>query len=472
MKQCVLALLAFLGCTNVPPAFSVADRRILPPATFASNGEPITQKTMPAALQTSAVILPTRPSIREARLSNGVRVLGLELQGMPTESVSMIVRRGAVDAKPGVADLYARTILPFEELGRLAYVGAQLRRSVQSESIVLQASLLAALTGTAVSVFAHALAEPGFANDTLVERAKQERIAAHHMRMETPVSMARGALLEQLFGKASPYAVDEQQVPESTLALDEADLEAFHSHVSAANITLAFVGALPFEHCVESAQRQFGRLGRAEASRRPVQIQKPEQAQIVILDRPHASQSTLAIGFLGASSHDPNRATLDVLGGVLARGLSGRLALKIRQEHGFTYGVTTTNLNLHDAGAFMLQSSVETAKTADTLRIIFSELETLGNQSLTQDEVERAIAGVTSDSLAEVLHDLAQLGVSIDTFERQPKAASVTPEMVQRTAHVLLEGSKVQIVIVGDAETIEKPLRALNLAAVVVKNHE
>jgi zinc protease len=463
------------ACGSAPPvAFSVTDRRVLPPISVGA-----TSTTALDVAPEPLVLAEQKHSsdVKEARLPNGLRILVLERTAMPTESVALVIRQGSVHAKQGVAALYGSTLLGREEREQLFYLGADREQDVGSDAITVRAHALAPLTRSVIAAFARSLKRPGFYEGDLDDAKKQQRNELQES-LESPTGAAGSQLRQAVFGAASPYAT--RTLGGTTASIDairEEDLATFHAGVTGPNTTLAFAGPLPLAECVRIAGAYFSSLSAAKVPRAPTMTAPPTTSQITILDRPTASQSNIAIGFSGAAEGDERARSLEVVASMLARGLSGRLALKVRQEHGFSYGVSADNANYREAGIFTIESSVESSKTAESIASIATELRTLGTSVPAKTETTRAATAAAGESVQDqqtnerALNALVYLGtydISLAEFERRPGLGSITPEMVQRGVSQTLDMSKAQIVIVGDAAKIEKSVRDLNLGPVKV----
>jgi zinc protease len=159
---------------------------------------------------------------------------------------------------------------------------------------------------------------------------------------------------------------------------------------------------------------------------------------------------------------------------------TSRLNLNLREEHAYTYGAHAQNLATEHWGAFYIASSVRTDVTADALREALKEVSLLKDPKLGKplkaDEIARARAdlvqavGARLEYGARIGGTLADLWVHalpLDYYLKYPSLlAAETPETLTRTASGI-DIDHLVIVVVGDRQAIETPLKGLGYSVVV-----
>jgi zinc protease len=102
----VLSLLAAVGCLA---SGSNGQKPVRPPWTGAmSTPDAEFRRHAPKSSESSVY---AGPKIQETKLDNGVRVLVIERPDFPVVSLAMMVKRGAADDPPAVAELISRMLL-------------------------------------------------------------------------------------------------------------------------------------------------------------------------------------------------------------------------------------------------------------------------------------------------------------------------------------------------------------------------
>jgi zinc protease len=148
--------------------------------------------------------------------------------------------------------------------------------------------------------------------------------------------------------------------------------------------------------------------------------------------------------------------------------------LKLREEKAFTYGARTGFDWHRGLSPFVLQASVHTAATAESIADSINEIEGIrGSRPPTTDELALAKASLTRgyprnfETTQQVARSVAQLALHDlpDTYfaEFVPKINAVTGADITRAAAAYLDTSKLATLIVGDHSAIADSLPALGL---------
>ncbi len=434
----------------------------------------------------------------EARLSNGVRVVMLERHEFPLVSAVITLDRGAAAGVPGVVALYSEAMTgsstaykATEAWQYLNYVGGAVQSDPWRDGVVLQVTALSPLFVSALTRAAPMFTSPAFDGDDLDEA--RTRLSARSANLDdAPGVVAHEALYAELFPPPHPYgtpilgqharlgggksiAADKRKVT------NEAVKEFHASNLSADHVGIAVVGDFKPESMLRVLEKNLGKLPKHSAS--PASAAPPVSAaartgvrRVVLINRPGAAQSNVAIGWPGPRASEPELVTLDVLAGATAGDLSTRLNISVRKELGATYGVRMSAIGYRDAGVVRITAAIDTARTTDALRGLFKELERLRAEPLTPAELIAAKLRSYEDLERGSTRGLAmRLGSAMveglplaHAVTHNARVDLVTAEAVRGAAERWLAPADARIVIVGDAARITDGLRSLGLGDVVV----
>lgn len=189
----------------------------------------------------------------------------------------------------------------------------------------------------------------------------------------------------------------------------------------------------------------------------------------LVVDRPGAAQSSIAIGWPGARASDLDLVTLEVLAGATGGDISTRLNLTVRKELGASYGVHMRAIGLRDAGLVTITAATDTARTVDALRGMFREIERLrveplsaaelfGAKLRTYDELEH---GSTRGLARQLGRAISEDRPAAAVLARSARVDLVTAENVRAAAQRYLAMDDVRVVVVGDAAKLADGLRTL-----------
>lgn len=420
------------------------------------------------------------PVVVERWLSNGTRVLASEKHDFPSVGLAFVLDRGTCDGGAAAA-IYMSALGSspdqdrYENYSYLESVAVTPRFTVTEDSVILAASVFPSLLASAISRLAPMFFAPSL-TATDLEYSRQRWNGLLSTAGSRSSRLAERGLREALFGGGA-YGftlVD----PSEIAAEPDARVREFrkaassprHLSVVVVGDTSAAIAVALLERYTKDLPR--GEVGTSACAALPA---PPISSEIRIIDDPGAPQSKVRIGVVGVPVGHVDGPALDVLSSALGASLSSRLNIKIREEHGFTYGVSMRSLQLRAHGLIEVGTSVETDRTADAIKGLLSELDRAAVEPLDQGELARARTNALADQGAhdnavEALAEIASYGLRPDALALRSRAISnVTSEQLTTVAGRYLASPRRVITIVGDASRIAGPLEQLGIGKVVVQ---
>ena len=210
----------------------------------------------------------------------------------------------------------------------------------------------------------------------------------------------------------------------------------------------------------------------APPPRGPAPPPLPSRPDVIVVDRPDAPQSVVALCAPGIAASDPVAPLLDLVNTALGGSFTSRLNQNLREDHGWTYGARSSFVETRGVGTFVAHAAVFTKVTAAALREMVREIDDLATNGLTDSELRKVRAqdltdmiqtNETVDGLSSRLLDLALLDLPPDfdaVASRTRQAAP--PEQLAALAKAHLDPGKMTIVVVGPQEQVIPQLRALD----------
>ena len=431
------------------------------------------------------------PTVLRQQLSNGIAVWLVEQREVPVVQVNLLVASGSADDpanKFGAANLMASMLMEgagsrssLELADAVDFLGADLNATSGSDSTVVRLHTPVARLADALPLMADVAQRPRFENADL-ERLRQQRLTSVLQARDDPGTIGALAFARVLFGTTHRFGTATMGTAQTIRAFTIDDLRAFYTATFRPdNSTLIIVGDVTAASAMPLLERSFGSW--KPAANGPVSHVKQPAAPlrsaraVYLIDKPGAPQSQIRIGMVGVARSTPDYFPLTVMNTILGGAFSSRLNLNLRETHGYTYGAQSFFDMRLEPGSFTAFAGVQTDKTADALKEFFNEFTGM-TRPVPADELERAknyiALGLPSEfettaAISRKLEEEVIYHLPTDYFASyDAKIAAVTGADVQRMVTQYLKPDRMAIVIVGDRQKIEAPVKALNLGALAV----
>jgi zinc protease len=317
-----------------------------------------------------------------------------------------------------------------------------------------------------------------------LERLRAQRLVALSQAKDRTASIAGVVFPKVLYTEAHPYG---RSATESSIkAITRDDILAFHkSYFQPGRAIVTVVGdisAAAVKPVIERAFTSWTGGGERPAFSYP---RMPERgpATIYLVDKPGAAQSTFALGNPGPPRNTPDYFALQVMNRILGGQFQSRLNANIREEKGYSYGVSSSFAFGKGPGAFRAGGDVVTAKSDAALIEFMKELKGMtGARPVTDEELTTAKDGLIQrlpDQFASVtaisnaITGIYVQGLPEDYYQQYAKNVSaITKEDVISAAKRYIDLDHLDIVIVGDRAAIEGPLKSTNIAPITLLDIE
>jgi zinc protease len=472
-----LMALVTVGAPAAAAAAPVAERAGQAPA----SGAIVLKGNAPVSDATLRVRLP-RPA--EIDLANGLHLMVLEDHRLPQVHFTLVVQGagGYFDSadRVGLATLTAAMLregtaaLDSEQLSRrLDILGASLEASAgpASPDAIVSGSCLSEHIAVVIELLADMVVHPAFRQDEL-EGVKRRMQAALLQDRTSPFFLAKETLSKAIYGDdpAGRVAPVLDVLNGATLA----ELQALHrARYAADRAMLALAGDVSVTTMRPLLERAFGSWRRAHvpgATTGPVRW--PAAPTVRVIERPHSVQTNLVVGAPAVSRTHADFDALLVMNQIVGAGPTGRLFVTLREEKGYTYGAFSSLFADRTWGQWSANTDVGSAVTKPALHDLLLEIARVREQPVPEWELQRQkramIAGfaLTLESPTQMLgyHVTRWLQrLPIDYWDALPeRIMAVTSAQVKGIAARYLDASRLQIVAVGERETIMDALAGMS----------
>jgi len=429
------------------------------------------------------------PAWTKSTLANGAELLVSEKHDLPLISFSLTFLGGADQFEPAgkqsVASLTAALLSEgtktrdAEALSNaLQLLGTSVNASVSGESGSISFRSTTAKFPATLDILADILVNPTFPENGL-ERLRGQRLVQLTQARAQPGAIANRVFPRIVYGSDHPYG--RVVTEESLKAVTRADLVAFHkAYYQPGRALITVVGdttAATVKPVIEKSLAAWTKGGERPSFTFPP-VSAPKATTIFLVDKPGAAQSTFAIGRPGPPRNTPDFYALQVMNTMLGGMFQSRLNANIREEKGYSYGVTSSFGYGKGPGPFRTGGDIVTEKSDAALVEFMKELKgIIGGRPITDEELTTAKDALiqrlpgTFASVSSINSALTTLWVQNlpdDYYQQYTKrVAAITRDDVLRVAKQYVTVDNLAIVIVGDRKVIEGPLKATNIAPIV-----
>jgi predicted Zn-dependent peptidase len=349
---------------------------------------------------------------------------------------------------------------------------------IRMEQGQLTLTVLARYLEPALELMADLVLQPAFPDEEL-EKARS-RWRSHLLSQRSqPVFLARERSHAALYGN-HPYSRVSFPVTDVEKA-DRESLLGIHRRVlTPQGSLLAFSGAVNPDQAARLAKHYLGGW-RGEAPRpdRSPLPPVPESRRVMLVHRPHSVQARIVVAIRALPRGHRDGTPLFLANQVLGGSASSRLFLNLREDKGYTYGASTRFAYARQGGFWVGGTAVQTSVTTETLLEMHQEIESIGDaRPVTAAELSTARQNLvrgfaqrfeTLGRVADQMADLFAYDLPLETLAGYPASVdSVTLEQVQAAARGYLDPSRLLVVVVGDLNQLEDPVRRLDLGPVEV----
>ena len=396
-------------------------------------------------------------------LKNGIDLYMLPSDDFEVLRISFVFRAGSAAQQvpfsaSAAANLLAegsRGMTGAEIAEQLDYYGSWYDVNLDRDYAYINFATLSKFFDRTLAVAEQILLDPTFPEEELRSYCakRRQRLAIERTKVDV---QAREAFAKALFGARHPYGISSDEAEYDRLTRDA--VVAFHTaHYTAENCVVVCsgrIGAHERQAIASLAERIPQRAAAA-----PAVFPEPQTTHAVFVEHPGAVQSSLRIGRLLFPRQHPDFVGMQVVATALGGYFSSRLMQNLREEHGYTYGAVAAMVNFERAGYFAVATQVGTDVTREALREIFHEIERLGEEPMSEEEL-RLVRNMMIGEMMRVLDGPFGIAdVTIENIlcgtdnttigENIRRIRRITPEEVRQLARRYLCREELVTVVAG-----------------------
>ncbi len=434
----------------------------------------------------------TVPAIWDARLANGLTVMGIHDAEVPLASFELSFDGGRLFddiERPGAAYLLSQLMdrgtadrTPAELENALKSLGATISVRAEDERFVISGRTLARNFAPTLELVEEMLLRPRW-DETELALAKAATTARIQAARAQPNARATRVMDLVTYGEEHILSGSVLGTESSVAALTMDDLKRYMSQaLTPVNGRLRVVGDVDPPQVMAAVRV----LDSAWTAAGPVSIPSwprpapPEASRVYFYDMPGASQSILMFGYPALTRADPDFFAATMMNYRLGGGgFASRLTQQLREGQGYTYGVRTGFSGGRDFGNFSLSSGVRANVTLEAATLARDIMRDFG-PTFTAEDLEvtqsfliksRARSFETAGAKLGLLANIGDYHLPRDYVAReQAQIEALTVERIRDLAARNLRTDAMTYVVVGDGATQAERLEALGYGAPVMMN--
>jgi zinc protease len=417
------------------------------------------------------------PKPSESKLKNGMALMVLEDHRSPTIDVEISMPAsslnnsrelaGLPDATTALLRLGTKTRTSLQIASTLQELGASLGAGIGEKTASFRFTTLSENLDQVLDLLADIMFNPSFPQDEL-DKWKDRQLSQLQQIRAQPAFLGQ----ERFF--AVMYPNDNRSIvaptPESIRKITrDMIVDYYNQNFRPEGGRVAVSGDISAKEIAAKLDKTFGNW--KGAAPKPPELPLPGaigDKKIYLINRPNSVQSNVYIGNLAIDRLNPDYIPVMVMNHVLGGGPASRLFRNIREEKGYTYGISSGFSASHYINYFVLQTSVRTEVTGPALEEIFKEMRDIRDRPVPEDELglaKRAMVAnfaLSTESSATGLRNavmIKEYGLPADYWDTYPeKISKVTAGDVQRVAKKYIPADNAQIIVIGDAPKISDAL--------------
>jgi len=349
------------------------------------------QRVQPPVFPIENIVIPDPISFR---LSNGVPVYFIEAGTEEIMRLEFTFRAG--QAKEYLPLLASTTNMMLSEGSQnyssedlnslLDYYGVFYNLSAEKDQAGIVLFFLSNHIEKILDLSREILFRPVFP-ETELNSLMKKRLQWYMVNREKVQNLAIDQFFEAVFGKHHPYGyqVGEQDFERMNPAL----LLDFHSKYYTPDNMAVIISGKIHEKTTELLNYYFGDIPLKKIyTEDSVNILKGEKRKKVHINKPGTVQSAIRIGSSTINKRHPDYPGLKILDSVLGGYFGSRLMKNIREEKGYTYGISSSVSSLDLTGYNVISTEVSKKNCQKTIDEIYREIRLLQNVPVEKEEME------------------------------------------------------------------------------------
>jgi len=421
------------------------------------------------------------PPIEEKTMSNGLEVTFIENHELPIIELRMVFKSGSAYDPAGKAGLAAFTAdllrkgtknkTAPEIAEAIDFVGGGIGSRTDRDATTISVTVLKKHLDVGLDIFSDVILNPIFDSEEIERERKQKLAQLQQAKDNSSALCTRG--FEKILFDDHPYSDPTSGTEQSIAGMAREDILGFYeNYYNPGNAFLIVSGDVEPGKIFKALKKRFEKWEASDFKTLTISSpERPSAREILLIDKPDATQSYIRFGHIGINRQNPDYYALMLMNYTLGSSFTSRLMQTVRVEKGLTYDIRSVNqFNLVPA-AYYCNTFTENDSTLLTIEAALAEYDRMKEGGVTDLEFEEAVnffSGYYPMSL-ETIDDVADEMVKVKLYglpvtyieEFAGNIQSVTRDQILAAAKKYLETENIVFCIVSKADDVEGMLQKL-----------
>lgn len=427
--------------------------------------------------QSTGVIEFRLPKFNKFVLENGLEVLFVQKNNLPVLQLNLLVNGGSKfdpANKSGLAHLTSLLVDEgageydslqlddqFESLGSIFGV------STDNDNIHLNILSLKENLERSIELLSLVYQSPNFTeNDFLRE---QKKLAAKITQNHDDPSFIATSNFDRIIFEGTNYKNSIIGNINDVNKLTNNDVKSFHKHYFVpANTQFVVVGNVEITE-LESLLNKYFNISSKNLKELGSAIYPFKQnSKFYFIHKDNAAQSEIRIGHISDKRNETDFFAKIIANSILGGQFSSRLNLNLREDKGFTYGISSGFMYHKDAGHFEISTSVNGKDTREAIKEIQKEIAGI-KLEISDDEIDFTKSYLVKrfpamfETYSQITHNLATINIhdlSDNYFDKYiDKINSCSKIEIEKITEEKIISDELIYLVVGDKELVLPQLK-------------
>jgi predicted Zn-dependent peptidase len=467
------------------PAYAEAKAVEPPKGGDKTDGAVKGTRQIPAVGQLAALDFPT---ITHTRLSNGIPIDYVQRTAVPVTQIALAFDAGNAADQPETRGLAAMAVelldegtssMSSQEIAEAEErLGSNVSTSNGSDRSYVMLNALSPNLAPSLDLMSEVVKEAAF-RPADVERIRAQTLTAIAQTQKDPTRVARRLLPTVIYGASHPYGGPPGGDPKAIAKFSREDLIGFEQRwLRPDNVKIFIVSDRPLADIQPLLEQRFA-TWTPPASPKGAKVftalpPRPTAPKILLINRPGAPQSSIVGAQILPLDPKADIVPFDTANDALGGDFLSRLNMNLREDKGWSYGVSGDESVQEHAVTYMVSAPVQADRTGDSLAELNRQIgEFLTTKGVTQEERDRSVTKNINQLPGEFETAGAVLGaiINMDVLGRPdnyyetlaPEYRGLTTTKLDQAARSALDPKGFIWIVAGDAAKVKPQLEKLGM---------